>query len=49
MVQPGEPLRELYDELHGKIDSLSIVGDAATPRDVQVAIAEGHHAARALA
>jgi 2,4-dienoyl-CoA reductase-like NADH-dependent reductase (Old Yellow Enzyme family)/thioredoxin reductase len=46
MVQPATPLRELYDELQGGVKGLSIVGDAATPRDVQVAIAEGHHAAR---
>lgn len=46
MVQPAEPMRELHDELQGRVAGLSIVGDAATPRDVQVAIAEGHHAAR---
>ena len=40
------PLRELYDELNGTVKGLSIIGDAGTPRDVQVAIAEGHHAAR---
>lgn len=46
VVQPGEPLRELHDELRGQVPGLSLVGDAATPRDVQAAIAEGHFAVR---
>jgi hypothetical protein len=49
MVTANEPLRELYDALREDLAGLSIIGDAASPRDVQVAIAEGHHAARALA
>jgi 2,4-dienoyl-CoA reductase-like NADH-dependent reductase (Old Yellow Enzyme family)/thioredoxin reductase len=46
------PLRTLYDELrekgfqHGR--NIAIVGDACAPRDLQLAIAEGHHAARAI-
>ncbi|MGE0386054.1 MAG: FAD-dependent oxidoreductase [Gammaproteobacteria bacterium] len=49
LVQFGEPLRDLYDELRPALPGLQIVGDAAAPRDVLVAIAEGHMAARGLA
>jgi len=48
LVQPAEPMRELYDELRDAVKNLAIVGDAATPRDVQFAISDGHRAARAL-
>jgi len=48
LVQPAEPLRDLYDELRDSTKGLSIIGDAATPRDVQFAIAEGHMASRFL-
>jgi hypothetical protein len=43
----GGPNRELHDELAvaGRGDLL-LVGDAASPRDLQVAIAEGHGAGR---
>ncbi len=46
MVQPGEPLRDIYNDLRGTIPGLTIIGDAATPRDVQFAISEGHMAGR---
>ncbi|MBW8911279.1 MAG: FAD-dependent oxidoreductase, partial [Sphingomonas sp.] len=46
MVQPGEPLRDVYNELQNTVASLSIIGDAATPRDVQFAISDGHMAGR---
>ena len=46
------PLRELYDELREigfqRDRNIAIVGDACAPRDLQLAIAEGHHAARAI-
>jgi 2,4-dienoyl-CoA reductase-like NADH-dependent reductase (Old Yellow Enzyme family) len=46
------PLRALYDELREigfqRDRNIAIVGDACAPRDLQVAIAEGHHAARAI-
>jgi hypothetical protein len=47
LVTQNAPNRELYDELlaAGRGD-LVLVGDAASPRDLQVAIAEGHRAAR---
>jgi len=47
-----EPLRTLYDELRDmgfqRGDNIAIVGDACAPRDLQLAISEGHHAARAI-
>jgi 2,4-dienoyl-CoA reductase-like NADH-dependent reductase (Old Yellow Enzyme family) len=46
LVQPAEPLREVHDALRDSLSGLAIIGDAATPRDVQVAIAEGHMAGR---
>lgn len=46
------PLRTLYDELREigfqRDRSIAIVGDACAPRDLQCAIAEGHHTARAI-
>jgi 2,4-dienoyl-CoA reductase-like NADH-dependent reductase (Old Yellow Enzyme family)/thioredoxin reductase len=49
LVTQNEPNRGLYDELvaAGQSDVL-IVGDAASPRDLQVAIAEGHRVARGI-
>lgn len=48
LVMPRSPLSVLYTELEGKIPLLSLVGDARSPRDLQVAIREGHLAARAI-
>ncbi len=48
LVGHNEPMRDLFDELHGRHDDLHLVGDARAPRDLQAAIAEGHRAARAL-
>ncbi len=48
LVMPRNPLSGLYGELRGSIPSLAIVGDAKTPRDLQVAVREGHLAARAI-
>lgn len=48
LVTPNMPFRDLYVALDGKIPSLSIVGDANSPRDLQKAIFEGHIAARGL-
>jgi hypothetical protein len=47
LVTPNRPNRELHDELvaAGRGDLL-LIGDAASPRDLQVAIAEGHRAGR---
>jgi NADPH-dependent 2,4-dienoyl-CoA reductase/sulfur reductase-like enzyme len=43
-----ESTRELYDELQADLPSITLVGDALAPRDLQAAVAEGHRAARAI-
>lgn len=48
LVTHNEPLRSLYDEIRDEFQSVFLVGDARAPRDVQLAIAEGHRAARLL-
>jgi hypothetical protein len=49
LVTQNEPNRLIYDDLvaTGHTGAL-LVGDAASPRDLQVAIAEGHRAARSI-
>ncbi len=49
LITPNHPNREIHDELaaDGTLD-LRLIGDAASPRDMQAAIAEGHRVARAL-
>jgi 2,4-dienoyl-CoA reductase-like NADH-dependent reductase (Old Yellow Enzyme family) len=48
LITPNAPLRSLYEELRGKVTNLHLIGDAHSPREVQAAIAEGHHTARAV-
>jgi 2,4-dienoyl-CoA reductase-like NADH-dependent reductase (Old Yellow Enzyme family) len=48
LVMPRDPLSDMYEELRGTLPNVSIVGDAKAPRDLQVAVREGHFAARAL-
>jgi 2,4-dienoyl-CoA reductase-like NADH-dependent reductase (Old Yellow Enzyme family) len=48
LVTPNAPLRDLYEQLDGRVAELAIVGDANSPRDLQKAIYEGHVAARKL-
>jgi pyruvate/2-oxoglutarate dehydrogenase complex dihydrolipoamide dehydrogenase (E3) component len=48
LVTPNEPMRDLYLALAQELPRVVLVGDAVSPRDLQAAIAEGHHAARAL-
>jgi 2,4-dienoyl-CoA reductase-like NADH-dependent reductase (Old Yellow Enzyme family) len=48
LVTQNQPLRELYDELRLHGASVHLAGDAQSPRDLQVAIAEGHRTARAF-
>lgn len=48
-ISPNAPMRDLYDALRQRHASLSLIGDALAPRDLQAAIAEGHRAARAIA
>jgi 2,4-dienoyl-CoA reductase-like NADH-dependent reductase (Old Yellow Enzyme family)/thioredoxin reductase len=47
-VSQNRPNRDLYNDLGGKVETLSIVGDANSPRFLQTAIREGHLAARGL-
>ncbi|RJG04272.1 FAD-dependent oxidoreductase [Noviherbaspirillum sedimenti] len=49
LVTQNQPLRELYDILRSEGREIFLVGDALAPRDVQVAIAEGHRIARSIA
>jgi 2,4-dienoyl-CoA reductase-like NADH-dependent reductase (Old Yellow Enzyme family) len=48
LVMPRDPLSDLYAELLGTVPCVSLVGDAKVPRDLQVAVREGHLAARAI-
>jgi hypothetical protein len=48
MVTPNAPMRDLYDELAGQVQTLAIVGDANSPRNLQKAVYEGHVAARCI-
>ena len=48
LISPNEPSRALYDELRDEL-TCHLIGDARSPRDVQVAIAEGHRVARNVA
>jgi thioredoxin reductase len=51
-INAKEPLRELYDALREQGyklgDNLAIIGDARAPRDLHLAITEGHRLVRAL-
>jgi hypothetical protein len=49
LITPNEPMRGLYDELRDKHGKIWLVGDALSPRDLQIAIAEGHRTMRAFA
>ena len=46
LITQNQPLRSLYDELHLHGASVHLVGDAQSPRDIQIAIAEAHRTAR---
>jgi 2,4-dienoyl-CoA reductase-like NADH-dependent reductase (Old Yellow Enzyme family) len=48
LITQNRPRRDLYDELANEF-SVSLVGDALLPRDMQYAIRDGHFAARELA
>jgi hypothetical protein len=49
LVTQNAPLRGLYDALRDGGMSVHLIGDAASPRDIQAAIADGHRAGRAIA
>jgi thioredoxin reductase len=48
LVTPNEPLRSLHDELKLAGRKSVLIGDALSPRDLLVAIAEGNRAAREI-
>jgi 2,4-dienoyl-CoA reductase-like NADH-dependent reductase (Old Yellow Enzyme family)/thioredoxin reductase len=48
LVTHRAPIRSLYDALRGKVADVRLVGDAASPRNLQTAIRDGHLAARDL-
>jgi len=48
LITPNAPLNDLYYSLRDDFPDVKLVGDAARPRDMQYAIADGHRAARAL-
>jgi hypothetical protein len=49
LVTQNEPSRRIYDELVAAgLPHVLLVGDAASPRDLEVAMAEAHRAARAI-
>ena len=49
LVTPNMPNRELFDELKQPKGKAILIGDAKSPRDLQMAIRDGHRAARAIA
>jgi len=47
LVTQNDPRRELWDELGGEDNpAVMLIGDALSPRDMQYAIRDGHHAVR---
>lgn len=48
LVLDRDPLRDLYDALFQKVGFRAIVGDAESPKDMLVAVREGHLAARKI-
>ena len=48
LVMTRDALRDLYNDLEGKVAYRAIAGDAESPGDLQLAIREGHMAARAI-
>jgi NADPH-dependent 2,4-dienoyl-CoA reductase/sulfur reductase-like enzyme len=49
LVTQNEPERQIYDEVAGDGGfEVMLIGDAASPRNLQVAMAEGHRVGRAI-
>jgi 2,4-dienoyl-CoA reductase-like NADH-dependent reductase (Old Yellow Enzyme family) len=48
IVTPNEPNREVFDGLKNRRINSVLIGDALSPRDMMIAIREGHRAARAI-
>jgi hypothetical protein len=49
VVAPRTPVLDLAADLRDRVPDVRIVGDALSPRNLQAAIHEGHHAARGIA
>ena len=48
MVLGREPFNSIADDLKGRVDQLTVVGDAESARDLPTAVREGHLAGRAI-
>jgi 2,4-dienoyl-CoA reductase-like NADH-dependent reductase (Old Yellow Enzyme family) len=48
LITPNEPMRELFDALRDRLPDVRLIGDAAGPRDIQAAIADGYRSALAI-
>ena len=48
LITQNEPMQDLFNELRDRHPDVRLVGDAAGPRDMQAAIADGHRCARTL-
>ena len=48
LITQNMPMRDLHDRLRERGVFTQLIGDALSPRDLQVAISEGHRVARAL-
>ncbi len=44
----GQAVDTLFRDLKGCIPNLHAIGDALQPRDIEVAVVDGHRAARAI-
>jgi 2,4-dienoyl-CoA reductase-like NADH-dependent reductase (Old Yellow Enzyme family) len=47
-VMPNKPVRDMYDAYRASGGKAHLIGDASSPRDLQIAIAEGSEVARQL-
>jgi hypothetical protein len=48
LVTTNEPNRELFEALRDKVPQVTLAGDALSPRDIQMAIRDGHRQARSI-
>jgi hypothetical protein len=48
LITPNEPMRDLFDALRDRLPDVRLIGDAAGPRDIQAAIADGYRSALAI-
>jgi hypothetical protein len=48
LITPNRPFNELYTDLRDELPAMYRIGDAASPRDMQAAIAEGRRLAMTI-